>query len=287
MRSDRAASLYFFQPVTRLLGRNTRAIPILMYHRVPQIDSCTTHPYYCTSTAVKIFEQQVRFLRQEGYRSVSVKEAFGCVQTAEPGEKLVGITFDDGYQDFYANAFPILNRYGYSATVFLPTAYIGHVSRQFKGAECLTWSQIRELRKAGVEFGSHTVTHPQLRDTSEEQMRVEVRRSKQEIQEQMGERVDTFAYPYAFPEADLPFIATLRGALQDSGYQSGVTTIIGRVGLSTSPLFMNRLPVNSHDDLRFFQAKLEGAYDWLHAVQYAMKLSSAGTERYRRIAQLV
>jgi peptidoglycan/xylan/chitin deacetylase (PgdA/CDA1 family) len=189
-----------------------------------------------------------------------------------PGEKLVGITFDDGYQDFYTNAFPVLNRYGYSASVFLPTAYIGNAPRQFKEADCLTWGQIRELRKAGVEFGSHTVTHPQLHDTSTEQMRAEVGRSKDEIQEELGERVDTFAYPYAFPETDRGFVARLQGALQESGYRSGVTTIIGRVGIDGNSLFMRRLPVNSHDDPAFFQAKMEGAYDWLHSVQYAAKV---------------
>jgi len=230
------------------------------------------------------FERQIRFLSQNGYRSVSIADAPTRAQTAGRGEKLVGITFDDGYQDFYTNAFPILNRYGYAASVFLPTAYIGDVPRQFKGSDCLTWSQIRELRKAGVEFGSHTVTHPQLRDTGEAQMRAEVGRSREEIQEKLGERVDTFAYPYAFPETDREFVGRLQGALQESGYRSGVTTIIGRMGLGGNPLFLSRLPVNSHDDPRFFQAKLEGAYDWLHTVQYATKLRTVRRAPSRRIA---
>ena len=197
--------------------------------------------------------------------------------SAHPAEKLVGITFDDGYQDFHTIAFPILSRYGYSATVFLPTAYIGEPSRQFKGAECLTWSQVRELRKAGVEFGSHTVTHPQLRGVSTEQMRMEVGRSKDDIEEKLGERVEAFAYPYAFPETDAAFVATLRSALQDSGYRSGVTTAIGRAATLDNAFFMRRLPVNSQDDPGLFQAKLEGGYDWLHGLQ----LISKHTQRHR------
>jgi len=248
-------------------------VPILMYHRVPKVDHCSTHPYYCTATAVAVFEQQVRFLQENGYRGVSVSEAFRAVQrpARDEGQKLVAITFDDGYQDFYTHAFPILNRYGYSATVFLPTAYIGDSSRRFKEEECLTWAQVRELRKVGVEFGSHTVTHPQLRDVGPERLREEVVGSKAEIEQRLGESVGTFSYPYAFPETDREFVARLRGVLQESGYQVGVSTILGRAVSSDNRLFMKRLPVNSHDDLPLFQAKLEGGYDWLHRVQYASK----------------
>ena len=199
----------------------------------------------------------------------------GAMENAKLAEKLVAITFDDGYLDFYTNAFPILNHYGYSATVFLPTDYIGQATRQFKGTECLTWTQVRELRKAGIEFGSHTVTHPQLRSVTTEQMRTEVGRSKDEIQQQLGEPAETFAYPYAFPETDRTFVETLRRALQENEYRSGVTTIIGRAAASDNPLFMRRLPVNSADDPLLFQAKLEGGYDWLRTVQYASKLRTA------------
>jgi peptidoglycan/xylan/chitin deacetylase (PgdA/CDA1 family) len=274
MRADRALSLYVFRPLTGLLPRRETKVPILMYHRVPQLDRCSTHPYYCTATAVAIFEQQVRFLREHGYRAVSVSEAFRAVQQPAPdeGQKLVAITFDDGYRDFYTNAFPILSRYGYSGTVFLPTAYIGDSSRRFKQEECLTWAQVRELRKAGVEFGSHTMTHPQLREVSPRQLREEIACSKAEIEQKLGETVGTFSYPYAFPEADRAFVGRLREVLQESGYRVGVSTILGRAMTSDNRLFMRRLPVNSHDDSRLFRAKLEGGYDWLHIMQYAAKV---------------
>jgi peptidoglycan/xylan/chitin deacetylase (PgdA/CDA1 family) len=243
-----------------------------MYHRVTEVDRCAKHPYYCTNTAARVFEEQIRFLRKNGYRAVSVTEAFEAVQSTALDERLVAITFDDGYQDFYTHAFPVLSRYGYSATVFLPTAYIGESSRRFKDAQCLTWNQVKELRRAGVGFGSHTVTHPQLLEVGPDQLRDEIAGSRKEIEQKLGELVTTFSYPFAFPEAYRDFVARLRGALQESGYRDGVSTIIGRVGRTGDPLFLNRLPINSHDDLRFFQAKLEGAYDWLHTLQYAAKL---------------
>lgn len=288
-RADRFASLYVFHPLQRLRAQGTR-IPILMYHSIADSNDSSDsarHPYYRTSTRVGVFEQQVRFLHQNGYRTVSVTEASRRMQTASPSGKLVGITFDDGFHDFYTNAFPILEKYGYSATVFLPTAYIGQTPYQFKGTECMSWTQVRELRKAGIEFGSHTVTHPQLRSVTTEQMRTEVGRSKDEIQQQLGEPVETFAYPYAFPETDRAFVDTLLRALQENDYHSGVTTVIGRTAASDNPLFMPRLPVNSDDDPLLFQAKLEGGYDWLRTVQYAAKLRTRAWHTRPTISQSI
>ena len=272
-RADRFATLQIFHRLARLKEHASR-IPILMYHSISDVDDSNRHPYYRTVTTVAMFEQQIRFLHQNGYRVVSLPEAYKHTQDGKADEKLVSITFDDGFRDFYTRAFPVLSRYGYSATMFLPTAYIGEASREFKGSECLSWGEVRELRKAGVEFGSHTVTHPQLRSVSVDQMRDEVGRSKDEIEQKIGERIETFAYPFAFPETDAAFVETLREALQESKYQIGVTTIIGRSESSDGRFFMRRLPVNSDDDSRFFQAKLEGGYDWLRAIQYVAKLKT-------------
>ena len=108
-------------------------------------------------------------------------------------------------------------------------------------------------------------------------MRNEVGQSKEEIQEKLGELVEAFAYPYRFPETSRRFVSRIRDALQESGYRSGVTTVIGRLHRLDNPLFMRRLPINSHDDPRLFRAKLEGGYDWLRTVQYMAKLRSQGS----------
>jgi peptidoglycan/xylan/chitin deacetylase (PgdA/CDA1 family) len=186
-------------------------------------------------------------------------------------KKPVVITFDDGYLDFYVHAFPILSRYGYGATMFLPTAFIGETPRKFKDAPCLTWSQVRELHRAGVTFGSHTVNHPRLTQVAPAQRNYEVRQSKLTIEERLGCEIDSFAYPYAFPAADHKFTESLQRMLEDAGYKNGVSTVTGRADAEADIYFMKRLPVNTHDDLRFFRAKLEGGYDWTHTPQYLWK----------------
>src|SRR5439155_15033721 len=103
------------------------------------------------------------------------------------------------------DGFPTLSKLGFNATVFLPTGYIGRVARTFKGKKCLTWNEVRELHRAGVEFGSHTVTHPRLTSLTVKEIEHEIRSSKDTIEDELGARVRAFAYPYAFPEADVPF----------------------------------------------------------------------------------
>jgi peptidoglycan/xylan/chitin deacetylase (PgdA/CDA1 family) len=99
----------------------------------------------------------------------------------------------------------------------------------------------------------------------------EIRHSKETIEDQLGSRVHSFAYPYAFPETNKPFKQTLEALLNQCGYENAVCTTIGVAARGESRFFMKRLPVNSDDDRRLLQAKLEGGYDWLGAVQYASK----------------
>jgi peptidoglycan/xylan/chitin deacetylase (PgdA/CDA1 family) len=272
-RADDLATRYFFHPLKALFPPGSR-LPILMYHSISNREE-RAHPYYRTVTSPEVFAQHMHHLHENGYSTPGLQEAVGWLDAPRNGQgRPVVITFDDGFQDFYTNAFPILSRYGLGATMFLPTAYIGKTARTFKGADCMTWGQVRELREAGVEFGSHTVTHPQLKTLKDEEVQREIQQSREDIEQELGGAVTSFAYPYAFPETDRAFTARLRGHLQQSGYQTGVSTSIGRASQTDDKFFMRRLPVNSCDDSRLFAAKLDGGYDWLHAVQYASKLIS-------------
>jgi len=263
-RLDRFVTLHLASPLMRLASREAVAIPILMYHSIAKKDESGIHAYYRTTTSPKAFAAQMEYLHLNGYQSCAPAQAVNLLHS-DTGKitKRVVITFDDGYRDFYQEAFPVLNRFGLTATVYLPTVYVGEHPLSFTGRDCLTWSEVRELQKYGISFGSHTATHPQLRYLDERAIEDEIMSSKNEIEEKTGRAVDSFAYPYAFPQIETDFKKLLRDSLCRADYSNGVCTTVGRAGRGSDPFFMERLPVNSCDDSALFSAKLLGAYDWL------------------------
>jgi peptidoglycan/xylan/chitin deacetylase (PgdA/CDA1 family) len=243
-----------------------------MYHSIAAENEVAVHPYYRTATAASVFALQIESLHRAGFSSISPMDAIRRFREPEAAGKSVVITFDDGFRNFYTSAFPILNRYGFTATMYLPTAFIGQRRLRFKGKECVTWSEVRELKKHGISFGSHTVTHPQLHDCDAHALKKEIVDSKQTVEQELGCAIQSFAYPYAFPETDANFKERLREELRQAGYENGVCTTVGRPGPASDPFFLKRLPINSDDDPQLFNAKLAGSYDWISKVQYLMKM---------------
>jgi peptidoglycan/xylan/chitin deacetylase (PgdA/CDA1 family) len=239
-----------------------------MYHSISE-NSERRRPYYNIDTPFHVFAEHMRFLHGNRYASISLEEALEY-NTSGKRCKCVVITFDDGYRNILEAA-PELRRYGFKAIVFLPTAFIGDQPIRFNGRECLTWTEVRSLEREGILFGSHTVTHPQLIGLSTTELKEEIRRSKETIEEKLGVAVTSFCYPLAFPEHAAGFRRILRAQLQECGYLNGVCTVIGRATSKCDRYFLSRLPVNGDDDLDLFRAKLQGGYDWLHKLQYLSK----------------
>jgi peptidoglycan/xylan/chitin deacetylase (PgdA/CDA1 family) len=273
VRWDKVITERVFHPVKGFLGlSNSFAVPILMYHGISN-EPESGHPYFWLNTSPKRFAEQMRFLPEIEYSSIcfsGLEKMRDGVGLSEKRRALL-LTFDDGYLDFYTEVFPVLNELNLSAVAFLPTDYIGQKSRKFMGRECLTWSQVRELHKDGIEFGSHTVTHPQLSNLGRDKIRREVMDSKKSIEDELGNPVESFSYPYAFPETDLEHTKHVKEILLECGYQYCVTTAIGTVDPSKLEFFLKRIPINKHDDMTSFLTKLSGGYDWMHRIQYVKK----------------
>lgn len=171
-------------------------IPILTYHSIDGSNSVI-------STAPNIFRRQMRFLRENNYNVLSLSklvELFTQNKTIVP--KTVTITFDDGFRNFYTQAFPVIEEYGFDATVFLVADFCGKHNdwagnpSALPRSELLSWREIKELNENGIEFGSHTRTHPDLTRISNTEARRELTESKSIIEEKLGTKVSTFAYPF-------------------------------------------------------------------------------------------
>jgi peptidoglycan/xylan/chitin deacetylase (PgdA/CDA1 family) len=270
-RFDRFFTLYFFHPLTnKNRPPNRTKTPILMYHGIIDSDLKNVQPYFETTTSPAIFAEQMRFLKDNNYKIVGLDDLKDIFQHPKSNEnKFAVITFDDGLLSFYHKAFPILERNGFAAVVYLPS---GLIDRENDNGKYMSWTQLHQLKQKGVVFGSHSVSHPELIRLDWDSIEFEIINSKKMIEKQLDVPVDSFSYPFAFPVQDSFFIYQYRVALKKGGYNTGVTTLVGRSSMGDYPFLLKRLPINTYDDLRLFSAKLEGAYDWVYNMQLAFKL---------------
>ena len=171
------------------------SLPVLTFHALDDhasVISCAPH----------VFRQGLARLHARGYRTIPLAQAVACVRQRQPfPDRAFVLTFDDGYQTVYTQALPVLQRYGMSATVFvtLGAAELGESAARrppFEGRPMLSWLEMREMQQAGIEFGAHTLTHPDLTRLPAERIRIEMTGSKDHIEHALGKPVKSFAYPF-------------------------------------------------------------------------------------------
>ena len=192
---------------------------VLMYHSVSR--PLADHDLLCTSPGR--FEAQMLYLKRRNLRGVSMREL--CLaMNAGNTRGLVGLTFDDGYEDFLGAALPTLERLGFSATVFVVAGKLGQENDwEHRGAprprsRLLGADGVREVSERGAEVGSHSMTHPRLSRLDPETLVYEVRASRRALSEIVGAPVEGFCYPYG----DLDGRAVQ--AARSTGYRYAVAT---------------------------------------------------------------
>ena len=293
MRLDRLLTLSIIQPLKVLTNDKGLRIPILMYHRISRDDERGIHPYYKVVTTPEVFMQHMALLAESGYRVIGLDTAVELLRRHDTDVKQdlpakpVVITFDDGFSDFYTEAYPVLASHGFTATVFLPTSFIDNPERTIMGKSFLTWSQVRELSNVSITFGSHSVSHRAMDALPKTEIDNELRHSKETIEDKIGKPVHTFSCPYAFPEHDKDFVTYLHDTLIACDYSGAVTTRIGTATIGDNLFTLKRIPVNADDDPDLLSAKIAGAYNWMHTAQYTVKTARAmlGLRRRKSIAK--
>lgn len=197
-------------------GRSLR-VPILMYHYIganpnPGKDLARDN----LSVTPDEFEKQLDYLNVQGFNSISLDTLYaGLKETINLPPKPVVLTFDDGYIDFYINAFPILKRFNIHATSFLPTQLIGT-------GYYMNWNQVAQLQSSGlISFQAHTLHHSNLTTLEVELAKLEILQSKKELESHIGVPVNWFSYPYGSSNELLWEI------VKQAGFVGGVGTWTG------------------------------------------------------------
>lgn len=170
-------------------------LPILIFHTLGE-------HRLAISFSPKAFQRNMAMLYENGYRTVTLLEAAECVRQSRAfAPRSFVLTFDDGYQSVYDEAFPIMQRYDMSATIFITTG--AHRPRgpgerlpSRENQSMLSWREIREMRDWGIAIGAHTCTHRDLTHLPADRIAVELRDSKAIIEDMLGAAVRSFAYPY-------------------------------------------------------------------------------------------
>jgi peptidoglycan/xylan/chitin deacetylase (PgdA/CDA1 family) len=151
------------------------------------------------SLSPRVFQRAIGMLRESGARTLSLTDALGFLRDGVPfPARSVVITFDDGYQSVYEVAFPVLQSHGMSATVFLTTGAAATSERlpSLEYRTMLSWGEIREMQRHGIDFGAHSCTHADLTRLSAERLEAEVRDSKDIVEQGIGRAIAYFAYPF-------------------------------------------------------------------------------------------
>jgi hypothetical protein len=172
------------------------SFPILTFHSLDDRGSVI-------SFSPQVFRHGLARLHEMGYRTISLFQVVDCLRQGKPfPERSLVITFDDGYQTVYEKAFPVLQDYGMTATIFLTVGEMGRVKPgerlpSLEGRSMLNWREIQEMKQWGIEFGAHTLTHPDLTRLPLDRVRTEICDSKAIIEDALNAPVPSFAAPYS------------------------------------------------------------------------------------------
>lgn len=229
-------------------------INVLMYHQIGEFEPMAAHrSTYCH---VHRFAAQMAWLHRFGYTALRIDDVLACVRgEREIPARAVALTFDDGYENFYQYAWPILQRYRFPAMVYLISGMIGQPASWFARdgratPPLMDAARLRQLRKEGVDFGGHSVSHVKLAEQDRERMRHEIFDCKTQLEDTPGEPVAHFCYPYGSHD-----IATVE-AVAEAGYTSATTCVRGRASAQDDPLTIPRKAISYGDNLLGFAWRL-------------------------------
>jgi peptidoglycan/xylan/chitin deacetylase (PgdA/CDA1 family) len=224
----------------------------------------------------------MKLLRRAEFNVITIRELAAALKDYRPlPPRTVSLTFDDGYENFYTTAFPVLEEHGFGATVFLVTDYCGQNNdwsgnpKNFPRSKVLSWKEIKELSGLGVEFGNHTRTHPDLTRVPLETASREINESKTTIEDALGRQVTSFAYPFGRSNQRIREIAA-------TGHEAGCSTNLGKTGQRSERMALERIDAYYLSDLRVFDWLPTRAFDGYLAVRQTLREIKSALSRFSK-----
>lgn len=228
-------------------------VPVLAYHRVAAGGADFTAEWRMHPDR---FEAQLAFLRSQGYTGIRTTDLARSLldRTPLPGRPIL-LTFDDAYADFPAHAWPLLRKYGFSATIFaVADCTGGHNAwdaHRGERLELLSWAALRRLQAQGAEIGSHTAAHPPLTALAPDAVADDLVRSRAVMARELGAPPVSLAYPFGDHD---PVVSRLAGAC---GFEIAFTCEARLTRIHDSVLAVPRIEVTGRDDVAALAAKLQ------------------------------
>jgi len=224
-------------------------VDILMYHSISGQGGATSIP-------VPVFQAQMQAIATAGVRVISLDEWLANQRgdLSLPAHSII-LTFDDGYLDFFQEAWPIIRAHGWPVTVYLPTKFVGDRELWHGHATpprpIMSWEQIKQLADQGVTFGGHSHRHPDLSTLEPDEIRLELTTCQDEIQLHTGRTPAHFAPPYGRGNAA---VQTAIRAL----YESSCGTRLATAQSSNDPFDLPRLEMYYYQNTASWERHLAG-----------------------------
>ncbi len=237
---------------------------ILTYHSISMEPAarCVTSEQLC---------QQLEWTKQH-YELVKLGDMVENLRGRIPSSKdQLAVTFDDGYRDFLENAVPVLLDLEVPATLFVPAAKVGGFNdwdadnRGYERKSLLTFSELSNLPEELVDIGSHGLDHRPFHTMSLKEIERQLTESRSLLEQHLGQAISLLSFPHGrhYDHEMRGTKARGKGLLQDAGYRAACTIRWGRFNSADNLDALRRVTVSSEDDLKSFQDKLAGYYDWL------------------------
>lgn len=222
---------------------NEYRVPILMYHYIRDFNDPDDQIGTNLSVSPEKFDEQLAWLKNNSYQSINPDDLANpnkktLTQISYSNFKPVILTFDDGYKDAFDNAFPLLKKYGFTAAFYIITNYVEKNNPNY-----MSWDNIKELKKAGMNIGSHSLTHPDLEKVTDARVDSEIGESQEVLSKSLEIKITDFCYPTG--KYDTRTIE----ALKKYGYKTAVTVKSGIADQNSNLFELPRIRVTNSTNL--------------------------------------